>query len=438
MGAVNSIQYSGSGTNGNFGQAILAEQDWPLRELTSYSRVINYDQGSSSEVIEFAVPVFGGQRQNPVVNGDVAWNVGPNGPAPAPGAGEERQLRIWLTPHGFLKAAAGASDAMLTQDTEGNSTVMFTAMDKYQVTGTINAQNLVTKVETKIANPVLGDTPVVAMYSDYKDFNGVQFPTTIVVEEGGSPAWNLTIASVEPNAAGDFPVPEAAQNAAAPPVTVQSAQLAPGVWHVTGGSHHSLVVEFPEYIAVVEGPLNEARSEAVIAEAKRLVPNKPINYVISTHHHFDHSGGLRTYVAEGATVVTHESNVNYFRNSFSAPATLVPDRQSTAQATPKIEGVSDKYTLTAGNQTIEVYNIAGDSHTDELLVAFLPGPGILVEGDAFSPGPAGTPPPSPAPPNAVNLYDKLQALGLNVRTIAPIHGRGAVPIAELRRFAGRG
>ena len=92
-----------------------------------------------------------------------------------------------------------------------------------------------------------------------------------------------------------------------------STKLADGVWHVTGGSHHSVVVEFNEYIAVAEAPLDEARSLAVIAEAKKLGSNKPIRYVLTTHHHFDHSGGLRTYVAEGATVVTHQSNVPYLR-----------------------------------------------------------------------------------------------------------------------------
>jgi glyoxylase-like metal-dependent hydrolase (beta-lactamase superfamily II) len=89
-----------------------------------------------------------------------------------------------------------------------------------------------------------------------------------------------------------------------------------------GGSHHSIVVEFNEYVAVAEAPLNEERSLAVLAEAKKLVPNKPVRYVLTTHHHFDHSGGLRTYVAEGATVVTHQSNVPYFEKTLTAPATL--------------------------------------------------------------------------------------------------------------------
>ena len=120
------------------------------------------------------------------------------------------------------------------------------------------------------------------------------------------------------------------QSAAAVPVAVQTTKLADGVWFLTGGSHHSLVVDFKDYITVIEAPLNEERSMAVIAEAKKLVPNKPIKYVINTHHHFDHAGGLRTYVAEGATIVTHDSNRGYFEKTFLAPATLAPDALSKA------------------------------------------------------------------------------------------------------------
>jgi glyoxylase-like metal-dependent hydrolase (beta-lactamase superfamily II) len=37
----------------------------------------------------------------------------------------------------------------------------------------------------------------------------------------------------------------------------------------------------------------EARSLAVIREVKKLIPNKPVRYLVSTHHHWDHLGGVR-------------------------------------------------------------------------------------------------------------------------------------------------
>jgi glyoxylase-like metal-dependent hydrolase (beta-lactamase superfamily II) len=245
----------------------------------------------------------------------------------------------------------------------------------------------------------------VATFSDYKDYGGTKFPSKVVITEGGFPSWEMNVTSVTPNAPLDLPVPDAVQSATVPPVQVASTKLADGVWHVAGGSHHSVVVEFADYIAVAEAPLSDERSVAVIAEAKKLVPNKPLKYVLTTHHHFDHTGGLRTYVAEGATIVTHQSNVAYFEKVLAAP-------------------------------TIEVYATGGDTHTKEYTLIYLPKAKILVEGDAYSPGPPDAPPPATPPPNAVALHDEIQKLKLNVATLAPIHGRGAVPIAELKKFIG--
>jgi glyoxylase-like metal-dependent hydrolase (beta-lactamase superfamily II) len=437
MGNPTSIQYRGAGMNAFFGQALTAGQEWPRRDLTAYTRTIDYDKRASREEMTFAQAVFGGQQQNTQVAGDKAWNVGANGPVPQPAAAEERQLTIWLTPHGFLKGAAQSGNATLTPGSDGSSTVAFTALGKYKVEGAIDANNLVTRVATTVANPVLGDTNLIATYSDYKDYNGVKFPSKVAVEEGGFPLWDLTIASVTPNAPLDLPVPAAVASAPAPTVQVVSTKLAPGVWHVTGGSHHSVVVEFADHTAVVEAPLNEERSLAVLAEARKLAPGKPVRYVLTTHHHFDHTGGLRTYAAEGATIVTHQSNVPYFTKTLVAPATISPDAQSKAQKMPTFQGVADTYELTDGTQTIQLYATRGDAHTNEYTLIYLPRAKVLIEADAYSPGPSDAPPPAAPPANAVTLYDEIQRLKLNVETIAPIHGRGAVPLAELRKFIGK-
>src|SRR5436309_539384 len=419
IGNPGSIQYSGTGMNAFFGQALLAGQEWTRRGLSGYTRPINYEQRAGREELNFAQPQFGGQQQNTQVNGDKAWNVGPNGPAPQLATAEERQLFIWLTPHGFVKGAMAAGNATLSEK-EGADIISFTALGKFKVDGTIDAQNLVTKVETKIPNPVLGDTDVVATYADYKDFSGIKFPTKIVITEGGFPIWDLTITSVMPNATLDLPVPEAVANATIPPVQTTSTKLADGVWHVAGGSHHSVVVEFGDYVAIVEAPLDEARSLAVLAEAKKLVPNKPVKYVLTTHHHFDHSGGLRTFAAEGATIVTHQSNVAYFEKTLTAPATIAADMQAKNPKAPMLQGVSDKTEIKDAKQAIEVYATGGDTHTKEYTLVYLPKAKILVEADAYSPGPPDAPPPATPPPNAVTLYDEIQRWKLNVATIAPI------------------
>ncbi len=440
LGNVSSVQFSGTGMNAFFGQALTAGKEWPRRDLESFSGEINFDQKSSRLELNFKQPVFGGQKQVAFVNGDKAWTMGPNGPVPQLAAAEERQLNIWMTPHGFVRAALAAGNATVKSKTENGQkvkVVSFTAMNKFKLDGSIDNQGLVTRVETKFPNPVLGDMNYLFAYSDYKDFGGVKFPTKVIQSEGGFSVNELTVADVKPNAAVDLRVPPNVDAATMPGVRVETTKLGDGVWFLGGGSHHSLVVEFSNFITVIEGPLNEERSMAVIAEAKKLVPNKPIKYLVSTHHHFDHSGGLRTYVAEGATIVTHASNKPYWEKSFMAPASLVPDAQSKAHKKPSIQAVNDKYVITDGKQSIEVYSTIGDLHTDELLVAYIPSVKVLVEADSYSPGPPNAPAPNPVPPNALTLYNNIQRLKLDVATVVGIHGRGPVPMAEFLKFVGK-
>jgi glyoxylase-like metal-dependent hydrolase (beta-lactamase superfamily II) len=380
--------------------------------------------------------VFGGQQQATYVHGDRAWSVTPTGANPQPTQAEFRQLQIWLTPHGFLRAARQSKDATLSTDASGASVITFTNGSS-KITGTLT-NDLVTKVATTVPDPVLGDTELTATYANYKAFGAIQAPTKIVQTQGGFPLWEVSVTNVQANPATDLAIPEsvAAAPAGLPPVSVISTRLAPGVWYLTGGSHHSLAVEFPEYVAVVEAPQSAARSTAVIDEIHKVIPGKPINYVISTHHHFDHAGGLATYVAEGATVVTHSSNKAFFEKAFAA--------QKAALKKAKIEPVGEKWVLKGGPQTLEVYSTHGDDHTDELLIAYLPATGILMEADSWSPAAVPTPgsaealtPPPPPTPNALALWDNIERLKLNVRTIAPVHGRGAAPFAEFARAVGK-
>src|SRR5205823_846721 len=116
-------------------------------------------------------------------------------------------------------------------------------------------------------------------------------PTMIVQKQGGYPVLDVTVSGVQPNASLNLPVPDAVRSAKLPAVNVTSQKIGDGVWLLAGGSHNSVLVEYPNYLVMIEAPLDEARSMAVIAESKKLAPNKQIKYLINTHHHFDHSGG---------------------------------------------------------------------------------------------------------------------------------------------------
>jgi glyoxylase-like metal-dependent hydrolase (beta-lactamase superfamily II) len=448
-----SIEYAGTGKWFQFGQAANPTLPWPAFDVSSFTASINYDTPAARVQME-RIQVVEPNRQRPapvpqrpvqVVSGTHAWNLAPPpgaapGTAPAsqaqPAAVEERTMEIWTTPQGFLKAAA-ANNAT-SQAVEGGSDVSFTVGGKYRYSGRINAENHVERVQTWIDNPVLGDTPVEIRYSDYRDFSGVTFPGRIVRTQGGHPVLDLTVSSVTANPAVDLPVPDNVRSFTPPPVNVEIEKLANGVYYVKGGSHHSIAIDQRDHIVVVEAPQDEARSLAVIAKVKETIPNKPIRYLVNSHVHFDHSGGLRTYVAEGATIVTHELNKPYYEQAWSAPRTLNPDMLAKANKPAVFETFSDKHVLTDGKRSIEIHHIAGNGHNDAFAMVYLPAEKILSEVDAWAPLAANAPPPPAPSPFAINLHENIQRLKLDVRQIAALHGPRVATLAEFRSAIGQG
>jgi glyoxylase-like metal-dependent hydrolase (beta-lactamase superfamily II) len=444
---VNAIEFSGTGRWYQFGQAPAPNLPWPAFDVSSYTATINYAapagrvQMTRKQTIEpgRVRPAPVEQRPDQYVSGSTAWNLAaPAGAAPnaapvaqpQPAAVEERVMEIWTTPHGFLKAAA-ANNATSTPS-EGGSEVTFSS-GKNKYVGIINAQNEVARVQTWIDNPVLGDTEVVFTYSDYKDFGGVRFPSRIQRVQGEHPVLELTVSAVTANPAVNITAPAEA-NAAPAPVAVTVEKLANGVYFLKGGTHHSVAIDQKDHIVVVEGPQNEARSSAVIAKVKETIPNKPIKYLVNTHVHFDHSGGVRTFVDEGATIVTHQDNKPYYQKAWDAPHTINPDKLAQSKKTATFETFGDKHVLTDGSRTIEIYKIAGGGHNDAFAMVYLPKEKILIEGDAYTPPAANAPPPAAANPFAVNLDENIARLKLDVKQIAPLHGPGVATMADLKAF----
>jgi glyoxylase-like metal-dependent hydrolase (beta-lactamase superfamily II) len=253
------------------------------------------------------------------------------------------------------------------------------------------------------------------------------------------------VTDVKPNAAVNIQAPQRgaapAAPAAAQPAQAPSQKLADGVYLILGG-YASVAVDFKDYIVIVEGPQSEERASAIIAEAKRLIPNKPIRYVVNTHQHFDHASGLRTFVAEGATVITHQVNKPYYEKTFAAPHTLTPDKLASAKRKPTIETMTEKKVLSDVNHVIELHHLQGSGHNEGLIVAYFPKEKILVEADAFNP-PAqpATQTPATISPYNQNLVANIERLKLDVQTLIPIHypadGR-KVGTAELMRAVGKG
>ena len=443
---VNSVEFSGTGRWYQFGQAPAPGTPWPQFDVSSYTAAVNYAtpaarvQMTRKQTIEpgRVRPAPVEQRPDQYVSGMTAWNLAapagaaPNTPPvaqPQPAAVEERVMEIWTTPHGFLKAAAANNATSTPKD--GGSEVTFTS-GKNKYVGTINAQNDLASVQTWIDNPILGDTEVLVTYSDYKDFSGVRFPGRILRVQGGHPVLDLTVSGVKTNGVGDIAVPAEA-SAAPPPITATAEKLAEGVWYIKGGTHHSVAIDQKDHIVVVEAPQTEARSLAVIAKVKETIPNKPIKYLVNSHVHFDHSGGLRTFVDEGATIVTQEANKPYYEMAWAAPHTINPDKLEQSKKTAMFETFADKHVLTDGSRQIEIHKIAGGGHNDAFAMVYLPKEKILIEGDAYTP-PAANAPLPPVNPFAVNLDENITRLKLDVKQIAALHGPRVATMADLKAF----
>ena len=454
LGSTNltSIQYSGTGTNNAFGQAYLPGGPWPAFKVTSYTASINYETPAMRVDLERTNPdgpIHGGgglpllapQKQTQIVSGTFAWNLAGQNAAPAPATVAGRLRAIWITPAGVIKAAQNAGAKATVKSERGRdgkmvSTITYPAGD-LTAKATLNADNLVERVEYASDDPVLGDMVTETIYSDYKDFSGVKFPMHVVQTQGGFPVLTLAISDVQPNAKVAFDVPQNVQQAppAAPdPVVVR--ELAPGVFHISGGFLHSVAVEFKDYIVLFDPPNNDVRAHDVFEAARKAIPNKPVKYVVNTHHHFDHLGGLRYDISEGAIIITQEQEKPFYEKLLSLPHTIKPDRLAQSPKEAVFETVGDTRTITDGTRTMVIHRIQGFSHVDSMLMAYLPNDKLLIEADAYNPPEANAPPAPAISPLNVTLFDNIQRLHLDVVTIAPFHGR-IVTMNDLRAAVGK-
>jgi glyoxylase-like metal-dependent hydrolase (beta-lactamase superfamily II) len=445
--SLQAVEYSAvKGNTYSVGQAPGPGKPWPRFTVIKHNSVINY-----------TIPVWREQivridDENPPRGGGAGPYVPetqqggirpiPFGPQTAnavrDGRTENGALQIWLTPHGFLKGAAANNATVRSGTQRGSRVVSFRAFDRFTITGTINGQNLVERVQTTVANPLYGDMVQEAIYSDYRDFGGVKFPMRIVQRQGGFPSLELTIGSVQPNSAAALGM-TAPERPAQPPAPqaprAPAKEIAPGFWALEGSIPMNFLVEFQDFVVLIEAVGNEERTETVLAEVRRMMPSKPIRYVVNTHQHSDHSGGLRAVVAEGLTILTHQVNKPFYEKMLRNPATVAPDRLARNPRPPVIEGVADRKVITDGSKTIEIHHVRGNLHDEGLLMVYFPKERLLLQADAYAPRPEGAKP-LPYSPYTTNLYENVQRLKLNVEQMVHVHG-GMDPISKLAEAASR-
>lgn len=316
---------------------------------------------------------------------------------------------------------------------------------------------LLTRVQFIEADPLHGGVHNELFFSDWRQVGDLRLPFALLRRIDGKIVMTEQIESIENNVTlleGDFTIPRdvtladngspargehsshwiLSQIAMASPLDEEQTRIrmldvAPGVVHVTGGTHHSLGIEMKDHVIAVEAPLYEARSTRVIDSLERRFPGKPIRAVVNTHFHNDHAGGLRTYVAAGIPVVTSAMNAQFFATVFGAQHSILPDRlhKHPKQAVIKTVG-AEKKIMTDGKRIVEIYPVE-NSHAEDMLMVFLPQEKLLYVTDLFSPGA-----PRQVQTWSHELLTAIQRSGLDVEHLVGGHGSVA-PISDLLEAA---
>lgn len=312
--------------------------------------------------------------------------------------------------------------------------------DNQLLTLSFDAQtNLLTRYGYLYADPVTGDSEIAQTYSGYRTVGKLQLPSGRVLYNSGGIVQETEYTDLQINtrpAESAFAGPAGFEKLSAPPATPPPpavSKIAEDVYlleGLAGGTHNVLFVAFNDHVLVIEAPeqiLYANNSVQALAKIRETVPGKPIKYLVLTHHHSDHAGGFREYVAEGTTIVTTGATKSSLEKAVATESSLLPKLSGKKLNIETLEG--KKRVFQDDKHIVELYDIGPNPHANEILVAYLPKEKILFQADLLNPAANGTIPIAQDP--AISFSEKLQQLGLSVEKIYGVHGRAATP-EELR------
>ena len=437
VAAAKTLVIEGEGVNYNLGQDMKPEAATQQFAVSNYKRQIDI-ANSRQRVEQTRTPKFayfqGPQPQTQIqgLDGATAFNVNAQGQAGRLGALAEtdRHHDLYHHPLKLLRSTMDANAKVGAVRNAGTTRqAEITTAAGPVVTLTIAADGLPLSASSKAYHPNLGDVVMTTTFGDFQDVSGLRLPAQLSGKVDDFTTWEIRATKQTLDAeVGDLAAPAsvAAKPPAAPAPNVTAEPVGKGIWFLAGQSHHSVLVEFADHLMLIEAPQSEARTLAVIAKAKETVPNKPLTQLVTTHHHFDHTAGMRAAIAEGMNVITQTGNREWVENMAKRPHSLQPD---TLQKTPTrlvVETVDDEKEIRDNTMSVWLYHVAGNPHSDTMLMAYFPRDRVIVEVDAYSPG---------AGPHiyAANLVENIDKRKLRVDRIVPLHGAIGT-MAEFRKI----
>jgi glyoxylase-like metal-dependent hydrolase (beta-lactamase superfamily II) len=429
----------GSGRQFNLGQDLTPEARGQTFTVSALSRRIDLSaprmRTELTRTPNFAY--FQGQlpvRQVQGIDDNIAYNVSPSGTATrgSDQVARDRRAEYYHHPITLVRAALAPGARLAAARSAGAERLVdVDVAEELRLTLVVDAAGLPIRIESNGAHPNLGDVRLATVFGDYQDVSGVRLPATVAtrIDDFVTAEIRYGRHAVDADVADLAAPPGAAAAAAATPpapsVAVQD--VAPGVWLLAGQSHHSAAIELSDQLLLVEAPQSEARTLAVLERARTLTPDKPLRAIVATHHHFDHTAGIRAAIAAGLTVVTHAGNRDFFARMGARPHTLVPDTLARSPRPVAIETVDDARVINDAMRTVGIYHVAGNPHSSTMLMVHLPAERVLIEVDAYSPG-------SAVNPYAANLFENVTRRQLTVERVVPLHGTIA-PMADLAKTA---
>ena len=438
VAAAKTLVIEGEGVNYNLGQDMKPEAATQQFAITSYQRQLDI-ANSRQRVEQTRTPKFAyfqgpqPQAQIQALDGDIAFNVNAEGRPARLGAVAETDRRHDLYHHP-LKVLRATMDPKTTVTNVRNAGAArqadITTAAGPMVTLTINAAGEPVSVSSRAHHPNLGDVAMTTMFADFQDVSGLRLPAQFTGKVDDFTTWEVraTRQTLDGEVADlGAPAAVAATPAAPPAPNVTAEPIGKGIWFLAGQSHHSVLVEFADHLMLIEAPQSEARTLAVIAKAKQTVPNKPLTQLVTTHHHFDHTAGLRAAIAEGMDVFTQSGNRDWVENMAKRPHTIQPDTLANKPTRLVVHTVDDSLEIKDQTMSVMLYHVAGNPHSDTMLMAYFPRERVIVEVDAYSPGPG---------PHiyAANLLENITRRKLRVDRIVPLHGTIGT-FAEFRKAA---
>lgn len=434
--AVRTIAVEGEGTQYNLGQDMRPDARGQTFSVSGLTRRMDLATGRvRTELTRTPNFVYfqgqAAQRQIQGIDGDVGYNIAASGTAArvAMPAARDRRADFYHQPLSILRAALATGATVSNARTQGSDRLVdVTTADGVTVVLAVDDSGLPKRIASKSYHLNLGDVTLSTEFADYVEVSGIKLASRVVtrVDDFTTSETHLTRHIVDGDV-GDLAAPQAAAATApaAGPVAphVVPEVVAPGIWLLGGQSHHSALIEMSDHLLLVDAPQSEARTLDVIARARALQPAKPLTKVITTHHHFDHTAGIRAAIAEGLAIVTHSGNREFFETMARRPHSVVADTLAKNPKPVRIETVDDELVVKDAARTVALYHVAENPHSDTMLMIHLPAERVLIQVDAFSPGAA-------VNPYAGNLLDHITKRQLRVDRILPLHGAIA-PFSDL-------